>query len=111
MGALETILQRHPVWRGGTLAKNVAALPTGFPSLDAELPGGGWPRQGLTELLTDEAGIRQLELGLPALAALTSAGDRTGLVGPPPVSPSPPPAAAAVPLPQLPILHPAQRRP
>src|SRR5260221_9929409 len=98
MGALETILQRHPVWRGGTLAKNVAALPTGFPSLDAELPGGGWPRQGLTELLTDEAGIGELALGLPALAAPTRAGNRSAWVGPPPVSPSPPPPAPRPPL-------------
>ena len=30
MGALEEILQRHPVWRGGALAKAVTALPTGF---------------------------------------------------------------------------------
>src|SRR5260221_5115440 len=99
MGALETILQRHPVWRGGTLAKNVAALPTGFPSLDAELPGGGWPRQGLTELLTDEAGIRGLELGLPALAAPARARDRRGWVGPPPVSSVPPLASRRVHLP------------
>src|SRR5438132_140467 len=38
MGALEEILQRHPVWRGGALAKGIAALPTGFAPLDAELP-------------------------------------------------------------------------
>src|SRR5260221_1198824 len=110
MGALETILQRHPVWRGGTLAKNVAALPTGFPSLDAELPGGGWPRQGLTELLTDEAGIGELEVGLPALAALTSARKRRVLVGPPPVSYSPPLASPRLALPHLLLRTPADRR-
>src|SRR5260221_13488533 len=94
MSALETILQRHPVWRGGSLAKNVAALPTGFPCLDAELPGGGWPRQGLTELLTDEVGIGELELVLPALAALTSARNRRVLIGPPHVHHEPALAAA-----------------
>src|SRR6266566_3394303 len=83
MGALEEILQRHPVWRGGALARTIAALPTGFVPLDAELPGGGWPRQGLTELLADEAGIGELGLILPALAALTSAGKRVVWVAPP----------------------------
>jgi cell division inhibitor SulA/protein ImuA len=110
MGALETILQRHPVWRGGSLAKNVAALPTGFPSLDAELPGGGWPRQGLTELLTDEAGIGELELVLPALAALTSAGNRTVWIGPPHVPYAPALAAAGLDLTHLLIVTPASRR-
>src|SRR5258708_10124915 len=92
MSSLEAILQRHPVWRGGTLAKNVAALPTGFPSLDAELPGGGWPRQGLTELLTDEAGIGGLERGIPALARPTRARDPRVWCRPPPGPPAPPPA-------------------
>ncbi|HEX9432910.1 MAG TPA: translesion DNA synthesis-associated protein ImuA [Burkholderiales bacterium] len=110
MGALETILQRHPVWRGGTLAKNVAALPTGFPCLDAELPGGGWPRQGLTELLTDEAGIGELELILPALAALTSAGNRSVWIGPPHVPYAPALAAAGLDLTHLLIVTPANRR-
>src|SRR2546430_407049 len=73
MGALEEILQRHPIWRGGALAKGVAALPTGFAPLDAELPGGGWPRQGLTEILADEAGwasaVMSVRRGGPPLAA------------------------------------------
>src|SRR5260221_7028215 len=107
MGALETILQRHPVWRGGTLAKNVAALPTGFPSLDAELPGGGWPRQGLTELLTDEAGIGELELVLPALAALASARNPSVWIGPPPLPHSPPLPAARPDLTHLLLVTPA----
>src|SRR5258708_5343176 len=110
MSSLEAILQRHPVWRGGTLAKNVAALPTRFPSLDAELPRGGWPRQGLTELLTDEAGIGELELVLPALAALTSAGNRTVWIGPPHVPYAPALAAAGLDLTHLLIVTPASRR-
>src|SRR5258706_86576 len=110
MSALETILQRHPVWRGGSLAKNVAALPTGFPCLDAELPGGGWPRQGLTELLTDEVGIGELELVLPALAALTSAGNRSVWIGPPHVPYAPALAAAGLDLTHLLIVTPASSR-
>ena len=40
------------VWRGDQLGR--ATAPTrssGFAALDAQLPGGGWPCQGLTELL------------------------------------------------------------
>src|SRR5438067_15569 len=62
MGALEEILHRHPIWRGGAMARAMDAIPTGFAALDAELPGGGWPRQGLTEILADEAGIGGLGL-------------------------------------------------
>ena len=62
MAALAEILQKHPVWRGGALAQAVSAIPTGFAALDAQLPGGGWPRQGLTELLADEPGIGELGL-------------------------------------------------
>jgi hypothetical protein len=83
MGALEEILQRHPVWRGGSLAGAAAALPSGFAPLDAALPGGGWPRQALTEILSDQRGIGELALILPALAALTGAGKRTVWVAPP----------------------------
>jgi hypothetical protein len=43
MAALDAILQQHPVWRGGSLARPISVLPTGFTALEAELPGGGLP--------------------------------------------------------------------
>ena len=110
MGALEEILQRHPVWRGGALSRAVAAIPTGFAPLDAELPGGGWPRQGLTEILADQAGIGELELILPALAAVTQAGQRAVCVAPPHVPYAPALAAAGVDLFHLLIVSPSSRR-
>jgi cell division inhibitor SulA/protein ImuA len=110
MGALEEILQRHPVWRGGALAKAVTALPTGFAALDAELPGGGWPRQGLTELLAEDAGIGELGLILPALAALTGAGKRAVWVSPPHLPYAPALAAAGVDLTALVVVAPPSRR-
>ena len=110
MGALEEILQRHPVWRGGALAKAIAALPTGFAPLDAELPGGGWPRQGLTELLADEAGIGELGLILPVLAALTGAGKRAVWVSPPHLPYAPALAAAGVDLTAVVVVAPPRRR-
>ncbi|CAG0985360.1 hypothetical protein BURK1_01971 [Burkholderiales bacterium] len=61
----------HPaIWRGGDCAPEPASVPTGFPALDAVLPGGGWPGAGLTEMLVGRDGIGEIALTLPALAAL-----------------------------------------
>lgn len=66
-------LLAHPsVWRGRSHAP-VETLPTGFPALDAGLPGGGWPRHGLVEILTPRPGVGELYLLLPALVALSRA--------------------------------------
>jgi protein ImuA len=96
MGTLEEILRSHPVWRGGALASTAAAQPSGFRDLDEALPGGGWPRQGLTEILNDRPGVGELALILPALAALTQAGKRAVMVAPPHIPYAPAFAAAGV---------------
>jgi len=110
MASLAEILQRQPVWRGGTLVQGISTEPTGFPSLDAQLPGGGWPRQGLTELLADEPGIGELALILPALARLTGAGRRAVWVAPPHVPYAPAFAAAGVDLANLLVVQASERR-
>src|SRR5437899_1287497 len=83
MTALEEILQRHPVWRGGASFSRAAAVPSGFSVLDGELPGGGWPTGGLTEILGLQQGIGELRLLLPALITLTTAGKRVIWLAPP----------------------------
>jgi hypothetical protein len=58
------------VWRADEVAASAAAcaaMSTGFAALDAELPGGGWPRGQLIELLVDRAGTGELSLLAPAL--------------------------------------------
>ena len=45
-------------------------LPSGFTELDAQLPGGGWPAQALTELLLPHPGIGEMRLLAPVLAAI-----------------------------------------
>jgi cell division inhibitor SulA/protein ImuA len=109
MSGLDAILQRHPVWRGGSLGKPIGVLPTGFTMLDPELPGGGWPRQALTEVLHEGSGIGELGLIFPALAGLTSAGQRTVWVAPPHVPYAPALAAAGVDLVNLLIIRPQNR--
>jgi hypothetical protein len=59
------------VWRGASTQAGRRAIPTGFAALDERLPGGGWPRGALTEILVDRYGIGELSLLIPALAALT----------------------------------------
>jgi len=110
MGALEEILQRHPVWRGGALVQGAPALPSGFAALDAELPGGGWPCQGLSEILADEPGIGELTLLMPAFARLTSAGKRALWISPPHIPYAPAVAAGGVDLANLLLVQPPGRR-
>ncbi len=69
---LEQLLAHPSVWRGRSRA-TVETLSTGFAALDAGLPGGGWPRHGLVEILTPRPGVGELYLLLPALAALSRA--------------------------------------
>jgi cell division inhibitor SulA/protein ImuA len=109
MGGLDAILQRHPIWRGGSLTRSISVLPTGFTVLEAELPGGGWPRQALIEVLHEGSGIGELGLILPALAALTSAGQRAVWITPPHVPYAPALVAAGVDLVNLLIIRPQNR--
>ena len=49
---LSALFARHDIRRGDALAQVASpSVPTGFATLDAELPGGGWPTGCLTELL------------------------------------------------------------
>ncbi|MDX5444974.1 MAG: translesion DNA synthesis-associated protein ImuA [Zoogloeaceae bacterium] len=57
------------VWTGEQFSRPAeAGLATGFAALDAQLPGGGWPRGSITELLSDTPGLGEIELLLPLLA-------------------------------------------
>jgi hypothetical protein len=75
VSSLDDLLRRHPeLWRAqeqGAPTTAPRGLPTGYAALDRCLPGGGWPRQGLIEILTDRYGIGELSLLMPALAVLS----------------------------------------
>jgi hypothetical protein len=110
MPALEEIFQRHPVWRGMASKPGATVLPSGFAELDAELPGGGWPTTGLTEIRCNNYGIGELGLLLPALAALTAAGKRVAWLAPPHLPYAPALAAAGVDLVHLVVIRAPGRR-
>jgi len=72
------------LWRGDRLpVAGPRTLPTGFPALDGELPGGGWPLGAVVELLAGTAGIGELRLLLPIVRQLQRSGDRVLLINPP----------------------------
>ena len=75
----------HPsLWLGHQLARHAdAAVATGFTALDAQLPGAGWPRRALTELLLPHPGVGEIRLVAPSLAATQRAGRLVMLFDPP----------------------------
>ena len=103
--SLHDVLQRQDIWRGGQRAAAADhLLPTGNAALDAAI--GGWPRGTLVELLTDHAGIGEVTLLLPALAALARE-RHIVFVAPPHIPYAPALAAAGVNLSRLLWLRPA----
>ena len=68
---LEDLLAHPLLWRAGHAARQ-PVWSSGFARLDEALPGGGWPRSGLIEVLPVRFGVGELKLLLPALAALTT---------------------------------------
>ncbi|HKY01407.1 MAG TPA: translesion DNA synthesis-associated protein ImuA [Burkholderiales bacterium] len=82
--ALTALLQRAEIRRASELAKaRTPGISTGFASLDAELPGGGWPSGVLTEILPAHEGIGELRLLSPALATLSQRGLKLAWIAPP----------------------------
>ena len=105
MAALEDL-----VWRGMASAPKAGTLASGFGVLDRELPGGGWPCGALTELLGGLEGIGELQLVLPALAALTAQGRRVVWLAPPHLPYAPALAAAGIDLTHLVVVRAPGRR-
>lgn len=75
----------HPaLWYGHQLGRSsAAAVATGFDALDAQLPGCGWPRRALTELLLPHPGVGEIRLLAPCLAAAQRDGRLVMLFDPP----------------------------
>ncbi|WP_331653587.1 translesion DNA synthesis-associated protein ImuA [Piscinibacter sp.] len=75
----------HPaLWLGHQLGRQAEqAVPSGFAALDAQLPGGGWPRRVLTELLLPHPGVGEIRLLSACLAATQRAGRLVMVFDPP----------------------------
>lgn len=82
--ALADFLVRADIWRGDACPDiEGQSVTTGHPLLDAELPGGGWPRGTLTELLVERNASVELTLLLPALRQAVYPDGRLALIAPP----------------------------
>jgi hypothetical protein len=105
--ALQDVLGRPDVWRGGETARVVVpSIPTGFPALGALLPGGGWPRGALTEILPEREGIGELSLLAPALAWLSRQDLWIAFVAPPHLPYAPALSAAGIDLARVVMIRP-----
>ena len=109
--ALEQLLGNKHLWRGsqekGLREKHIK---TGHAVLDEFLPGGGWPRAALTEILIDDASSGELQLVMPALARLSAADSKdqhrwVSWIAPPYVPYAPALADASINLSRMLIVH------
>jgi hypothetical protein len=80
---LSTVLNHPAIWRGDDCARITDTVSSGHAALDAVLPGGGWPRGALTELLVERQGIGELRLILPALSRLALEDRWLAFIAPP----------------------------
>ena len=73
------------VWRGTELGQGAgtAVSSSGWPALDVELPGGGWPTRAVTEVLTSQPAMLEWRLLAPALRPVVASGGQVVVIGPP----------------------------
>jgi len=81
--SLAELMSNPLLWRGDQFAPVIDTVASGYPELDDELPGAGWPQGAVTELLLDHKGIGELRLLLPAMQRLHEAGDLVVFISPP----------------------------
>jgi cell division inhibitor SulA/protein ImuA len=108
---LAEVLTRPDVWRGDQVTNaKVPTVTSSFATLDAELPGGGWSRGTLNEVLADGAGHGECSLVLPALASVQAEGRWIVLVAPPYAVYAPAWVSAGIDLARLVVAAPTQVR-
>ena len=112
---LDIFEQRADIWRGGSaFPKTNPGIPTGFSELDALLPGGGWPKGALTEILSEpsSASLREsrgsgaLWLTMPALAQLSLQSRWLTWIAPPHIPYAPALTNMGVDLTKILLVHP-----
>jgi len=82
--SLEDVLaSTSSLWKGRFCNRAQATISTGHKILDHRLPGEGWPRGAVTELITAHSGVGEFSLLFPALAATGRQGHWIILVDPP----------------------------
>ncbi len=109
--ARRELLRHRHIWQASRPGAHVdpLRLPTGYPRLDELF--GGWPGDGLTELLADRHGIGEARILLPALAKLSREQVRwVCWIAPPYIPYAPALAAAGVEVGRVLLIHPKDHR-
>ena len=71
------------VWRANQLGESVTeVMSSGWVALDGELPGGGWPRRSVTEVLATQPSVLEWRLLAPTLRRVVAEGGQVLVVGP-----------------------------
>jgi hypothetical protein len=105
--SLKAVLNHPAIWRGNECAQvTLPSVPTGYPELDALLPGGGWPAGALTEIHVERSGIGELQLLMPAAACLSHAGRWIIMIAPSHIPYAPALAAHGIRLSHLMLVRP-----
>ncbi|MEX0618105.1 MAG: translesion DNA synthesis-associated protein ImuA [Pseudohongiellaceae bacterium] len=86
--SVEELLQSSPeLWRGchpeARDRDGFRGVTTGYPELDAVLPGHGWPRNAMMEIITPYWGMGELQLLLPLMRSVTGQGKWILWISPP----------------------------
>lgn len=103
---LNTLLQDTRIWQGRQhSAGRQPAETTGYPDLDRQLGGLGWPRGALSECLLEAPGIGELQLMLPLMQRVTAAGQVVFWLNPPHVPYAPALAREHIGLEQVVVIH------
>ena len=110
---LDTLLDHPLIWKAGERSDTDRGFSTGHAFLDEHLPGGGFPRGALTEIVVERYGIGEMSLLIPGLARLSrqpaddpEQGGWIGCIAPPWPPYAPALAAAGVDLSRLLLVHP-----
>lgn len=71
---LDNLIRSTPhLWQGNrSVGSTFGEIPTGYSELDQALPGEGWPRGVVIELVLRTIGIGELRLILPVIRALVA---------------------------------------
>lgn len=69
--SLDDLVSHPQIWRARDAQPCYETLATGCAELDRYLPGGGWPRNAITEIFLERYGVGELSLLMPALAFLS----------------------------------------
>ncbi len=83
--SLDELLSRNPaLWRGCDMAgQGDYGQPTGYPQLDDILPGRGWPRNAMVEIISPHWGMGELQLLAPLMREVVAEGKWILWISPP----------------------------